>query len=122
MKKQGVVILFSILVFVFLAEAKPQPPGIFKSCTHKLLEDISDGYCDDQLNTPECGYDGGDCCAHKKDNWDEYCEDCQCHIEDFDCADYNDYNTYNKDWVEKWGLCPENLIRGSSRQIWTISS
>ena len=29
MKIQGGAILFSILVFVFLAEAKPQPPGYY---------------------------------------------------------------------------------------------
>ncbi|CAM9862268.1 unnamed protein product [Ectocarpus fasciculatus] len=24
---------------------------------------IGDGYCSEDLNTPECAYDGGDCCS-----------------------------------------------------------
>ena len=32
-----------------------------------------DRFCDDEFNTPECNYDGGDCCVHKIDNWDAYC-------------------------------------------------
>ena len=41
-----------------------------------------DGYCDDSNNTPECNYDGGDCCPPYADveygNWDEFCSSCQC--------------------------------------------
>ena len=41
-----------------------------------------DGYCDDSNNTPECNYDGGDCCPPYADveygNWDEYCTKCEC--------------------------------------------
>ena len=25
---------------------------------------IGDGFCDDELNTEECNFDGGDCCGH----------------------------------------------------------
>ena len=34
-----------------------------------------DGYCDDQNNTPECDYDGGDCCG---DSNNDFCTECQC--------------------------------------------
>ena len=33
-----------------------------------------DRYCDDQFNTPECNYDGGDCCVKKTENWHNYCQ------------------------------------------------
>ena len=132
MKKQGGAILFSILVFVFLAEAKPQPTptsppgqnhfifiltmstnfcipnlscflGMFKSCPD-FGYNYADGYCDDALNTPECGYDGGDCCTQKEDEWDKVCEDCQCHTNgtDFGCDDYE------KDWFQD-GECDASL-------------
>ena len=32
-----------------------------------------DRFCDDQFNTPECNYDGGDCCVQKISNWHDYC-------------------------------------------------
>lgn len=38
----------------------------------------ADKYCDDILNTAECGYDGGDCCFKKRNNWDKYCDVCEC--------------------------------------------
>merc|ERR1711976_896101 len=39
---------------------------------------IADGYCDDENNTPECEFDGGDCCDNDQDDWDFYCNDCEC--------------------------------------------
>merc|ERR1712029_463652 len=41
-------------------------------------EKYQDRICDDELNTPECNYDGGDCCVHKVDNWNERCTACEC--------------------------------------------
>jgi hypothetical protein len=35
-----------------------------------------DGDCDDQNNTEECGYDGGDCCGDNVKT--KYCTECQC--------------------------------------------
>ena len=35
-----------------------------------------DKYCDDIFNTPECNYDGGDCCVKKRSNWHNYCNVC----------------------------------------------
>ncbi len=33
-----------------------------------------DGYCDDANNTPDCGFDGGDCCDNPRHNWDSFCQ------------------------------------------------
>jgi len=43
-----------------------------------------DRYCDDEFNTPECNYDGGDCCVKKTDAWHNYCQECECKGKD--CA------------------------------------
>ena len=37
---------------------------------------ISDGYCNDDTNIVECGYDGGDCCGSCINT--EYCTNCSC--------------------------------------------
>ena len=41
-----------------------------------------DGFCDDENNTEQCGFDGGDCCDVNKDRngaqWDKFCTDCKC--------------------------------------------
>ena len=37
---------------------------------------VGDGYCDDESNTAECSYDGGDCCISNSVMW--YCEVCEC--------------------------------------------
>ena len=37
---------------------------------------ISDGYCNDETNIVECGYDGGDCCGSCINT--EYCLNCTC--------------------------------------------
>ena len=37
---------------------------------------ISDGICDDETNTRECFYDGGDCCGYNVNTI--YCTECQC--------------------------------------------
>jgi len=43
-------------------EAKA-PGRILDTCQAKNCREIGDKKCNDNLNTPECGYDGGDCCA-----------------------------------------------------------
>jgi len=48
----------------------------FKKC--HTVEYAHDNYCDDENNTPECNYDGGDCCTRKIHDWTEFCSDCQC--------------------------------------------
>ena len=37
---------------------------------------INDGYCNDETNIPECGYDGGDCCGSCINT--DYCTNCTC--------------------------------------------
>ena len=37
---------------------------------------IGDGYCDDDINTEICNFDGGDCCGYSIDT--TYCFECQC--------------------------------------------
>ena len=37
---------------------------------------ISDGYCNDDTNIVECGYDGGDCCGSCINT--DYCTNCSC--------------------------------------------
>merc|ERR1712038_1684829 len=48
----------------------------WKDC--QVPEWAHDWFCDDENNTPECNYDGGDCCTKKHEYWDYYCDDCQC--------------------------------------------
>ena len=38
---------------------------------------VGDGYCDDDTNTAECQWDGGDCCG--PDVYTYYCSVCACH-------------------------------------------
>jgi len=44
----------------------------FKKCVKPNY--FGDGYCDDENNTPQCNYDGGDCCLGNKN----YCTNCTC--------------------------------------------
>ena len=37
---------------------------------------VGEGQCDDEVNTPECNYDGGDCCGSNVDC--PYLSDCEC--------------------------------------------
>ena len=37
-----------------------------------------DGYCDDEANIPECGYDFADCCELENDR--SFCSNCTCHL------------------------------------------
>merc|ERR1712038_2109972 len=48
----------------------------WKGC--QVPEWAHDWFCDDVNNTPECNYDGGDCCAEHIDSWDCFCHDCFC--------------------------------------------
>ena len=36
-----------------------------------------DSYCDDEMNNPECNYDGGACC--EPEIIDDWCNFCICH-------------------------------------------
>jgi len=50
--------------------------AVQESCPRKNW--VGDGWCDDVTNTPECNYDGGDCCFEKRSNWKQYCNECKC--------------------------------------------
>ena len=53
----------------------PTPPPPTTGCA-ALAQHPSwyqDKYCDDIFNTPECNYDGGDCCIKKRFNWHQFC-------------------------------------------------
>ena len=89
---------------------------------------IGDGYCNDETNNPECGYDGGDCCGSCiiKD----YCTNCTCigsvtnaqvscggHFADFcaDCPQGHGEIWCNGDcrWVnEQCIIIPKNSLIG----------
>ena len=63
-----------------------------------------DGYCDDEANIPECGYDFKDCCQMENDR--TLCEDCFCYIpEDQKSLMMNEYKTkYERDFgFTNWG-------------------
>ncbi|CAM9634568.1 unnamed protein product [Ectocarpus sp. 4 AP-2014] len=48
---------------------------------------IGDGYCSEDLNMPECGYDGGDCCSCTcQSAWDDE-NSCSSEYTSFDCND-----------------------------------
>ena len=32
-----------------------------------------DRHCHDEFNTPECNYDGGDCCVKRTEGWHDFC-------------------------------------------------
>ncbi len=41
---------------------------------------LNDGQCDDEVNTPECLYDLGDCCKENKED-SIFCKKCECVLE-----------------------------------------
>ena len=47
----------------------------FQGC--ESTEIVGDGYCDDNSNTLECNYDGGDCCGSDVNKY--YCSECKCY-------------------------------------------
>ena len=48
------------------------------SNTCPFWELTGDGYCDDETNIPECGYDYNDCCLLENDR--SLCTNCTCHL------------------------------------------
>ena len=49
-------------------------------CPAEFVFWVGDGYCDDETNIVDCGYDGGDCCLDSI--MTDYCTECQCHETD----------------------------------------
>lgn len=59
----------------------PPPPGTGCPALDATPSWYHDGYCDDELNTAACGYDGGDCCLKKSRKWNNYCTVCPILVE-----------------------------------------
>ena len=57
-------------------EARNETASTSNSCP--FWELTGDGYCDDETNIPECGYDYGDCCHLENDR--SLCTNCTCHL------------------------------------------
>ena len=48
-------------------------------CPNKIPNWWGDKYCDDEMNTEGCEYDGGDCCQdNPTPNWNAFCSICDC--------------------------------------------
>ena len=58
------------------------------SCPY--LELAGDGYCDDEANVPECGYDFNDCCETASDR--SLCQNCTCYISENKIEKYKEDN------------------------------
>merc|ERR1711971_494388 len=58
------------------APATPTPTAN-DDCPESLKHMVGEGTCDDDVNIPECNYDGGDCCGPNKVCFSEY-SDCEC--------------------------------------------
>ena len=57
-------------------EARNETASTSNSCP--FWELAGDGYCDDETNIPECGYDYDDCCQLENDR--SLCTNCTCHL------------------------------------------
>ena len=51
-----------MVLFCFTPGGTPYEMSMYDNCTDGMVEYIGDGNCDGINNTPDCGYDGGDCC------------------------------------------------------------
>ena len=70
-----------------------------------------DKYCDDDLNNEQCDFDGGDCCLDTEIYGvsHDYCDDCQCIMEDPDYASGND--TDFMEWTQdSWNSTNEEIL------------
>merc|ERR1712079_182914 len=80
------------------------PPGI-------PISYLGDGFCDDEINTAECGFDKGDCCNNERTNAFAYCTKCECKSTDSSSFEIQEYlvrgigKRANKDsqrWKRVW--------------------
>ena len=51
-----------VVLFCCTPRGTPYEMSMYENCTDGVVEFIGDGNCDGINNTPDCGYDGGDCC------------------------------------------------------------
>ena len=54
----------------------PSTLGSKDNTTCPVWSLVGDGYCDDEANLPECGYDFNDCCEAENDR--SLCQNCSC--------------------------------------------
>ena len=64
------------------------------SCQHWEL--AGDGYCDDEANVPDCGYDFNDCCETENDR--SLCQNCTCYLSQNKTEKYKESNC--QDWID----------------------
>ena len=46
-----------------------------------IIKLVGDGVCNDETNTANCNFDGGDCCLNVINK--EYCSECKCFLKEF---------------------------------------
>ena len=92
-----------------IEEAKNETESGSSLCP--FWELTGDGYCDDETNIPECGYDYNDCCLLENDR--SLCTNCTCHLSEDEVQLFKDqscldggHKLYNP-YVE--GFFPELL-------------
>ena len=93
---------------------------IFLGCDNSQL--IRDGYCNDEKNKIQCGFDGGDCCYSNFNITKKFCKDCSCltgdFLEKFDspligdgyCHDEINTAEYNYDGGDCCGSCVNKIF------------
>ena len=77
--------------------------------TCQLSQFQGDGFCDDEVNTPECYFDIGDCCSQESDK--TLCTNCTCQAPE---NDYTIIGNCSDDQHDKWqrignGICNLDL-------------
>ena len=98
----GLTIVCALVFIVFWSNQSNKesqfsktPPSTKNKSTCPILSLVGDGYCDDEANIPECGYDLEDCCQVENDR--SLCQNCSCilsnnerqAIEEENCKEYN---------------------------------
>ena len=53
----------------------------------EAVELVGNGFCNDEVNTADCNYDGGDCCGY--DINPEYCSQCLCYLQETCLSGYH---------------------------------
>ena len=67
----------TITLFCTICKCYDDTPKEYDSCMVDAVPLIGDGYCDDYLNNPHCGFDEGDCCLNDT-IFTMFCTTCMC--------------------------------------------
>ena len=110
---------FAVMIIwysVWLKDNKGQSSDVNVSHTNASIsslgcpvwEVVGDGYCDDEANIPECGYDFQDCCQMESDR--SFCQNCQCIVTQVESQSYLEERCAEiLDWTVGNGACnPEH--------------